>query len=110
MSKYKDLGKLHVLCFDKTATNRRRRIKCQCQCGNIYYTDKSSLSSGHIKSCGCDNTYKLLSGKNKHNWKGYEDISQSFFCRYIHSAKKRNLEMHITIQDIWKLYIQQNRL
>lgn len=38
-------------------TNKRKGSntvwECQCECGNIYYTDINSLNSGKTSSCGC---------------------------------------------------------
>lgn len=43
------------------------------------------------------------------NWKGYEEITGDFWNKIQNSAKVRNLLFNITIQDVWELYIKQNR-
>jgi hypothetical protein len=49
-------------------------------------------------------------GGSKHPfWKGYEDISATYFDEIISKAKKRNLEFNITLKDIWDLYILQDK-
>ena len=40
--------------------------KCQCECGNVCYVEKTHLTSGDTKSCGC---LKHRTGKDNPNWK-----------------------------------------
>lgn len=43
------------------------------------------------------------------NWKGYNEIPQTFIGNIKRNAKHRNIIFNITIEDIWNLYIKQNR-
>lgn len=63
--------------------------------------------------------YKIR-GKNKHlrktklnnkspAWKGYKEISRTYFGSIIKSAKERNIPFEITIEYIWDLFLSQNR-
>ena len=45
----------------------------------------------------------------KQNFKGYEDISGTYFHNLKKSAIKRDLEFKIDIKYIWRLYLCQNK-
>lgn len=45
----KVFGKLTVIEYDK----KRKRWKCQCECGNITYAIGRNLKIGNTTSCGC---------------------------------------------------------
>jgi len=42
------------------------------------------------------------------NWKGCGDLSGDHWRRIQHGALGRNLELNITIEDAWNVYLQQN--
>jgi len=42
------------------------------------------------------------------NWKGYGDLSGDHWRRIQQGASSRNLELHITIEYAWNVYLQQN--
>jgi hypothetical protein len=42
-------------------------------------------------------------------WKGYGEISNSFFQRIISHARRRKIEFNLTIQEVWDLFLKQNR-
>jgi len=92
-------GKLLVLTrIGQTAT-------CICDCGNTLEKCVYDLKRSGTRMCHeCKN--KIISEKN---WKGYEEISGDVWWRLVSSAKKRNLEFNISMQDIWELYLKQNR-
>lgn len=91
--------------------------KCSCiACGreDVY------VASGDLKrniSCGCarNNTNKLSnhphhqSSSKSPYWKGYEEISGYKFRKIKDSALVRNLEFNISIQQIWDLFLKQNK-
>lgn len=81
---------------------------CKCDCGNICEPMSHNLtkSKGSTKSCGCAWRKR---GKDNVNWTGYEEISGSYWNAIYHNAKNRNIEFTITIEYIWKLFLQQNR-
>lgn len=84
----------------------RRNWLCQCKCGNKLIIPANSLKSGNTKSCGCS---KRRTGKDNPQYMGYEEISQTIWGSFKRDAKKRNREFSITIEYVWKLFIQQNR-
>jgi len=77
--------------------------ECLCDCGNISKVRTCQLKNNTTKSCGC------ICGKSHANWSGYKDISGNFFSGVKSSAKTRNINFNITIEDIWNLYLNQNK-
>lgn len=49
--------------------------ECQCECGNIFYAQTSSITSQKIKSCGC---YQKKYQREKHLGKGRVKIGDKF--------------------------------
>jgi hypothetical protein len=81
-------------------------VECICDCGNIFNVVCHSLTSGNTKSCGCEARKR---GKDHQNYRGYEDIQQSYWTSIIKGANKRSLEMSISINYAWELYIYQGK-
>lgn len=72
---------------------------CKCVCGTIKSISAACLVTNETKSCGC--TYS--------QWTGHEEISGTFFSSIKNTAIKRNLEFCITIEQVWELFLKQNR-
>lgn len=94
-------GKLLVIKRLKNKANRSGAIwLCQCECGNQTEVEGNILSSGRTKSCGCL--------QKEACYKGYMDLSHSYWRRIERGAKSRRLELAITIQEAWDLLVKQN--
>jgi hypothetical protein len=107
-SAFKDLsgkrfGRLLVLEKDNSRRTHWEKIKwkCKCDCGKEKIISGESLKFGLTTSCGC--YQKSLF------WKGYKDISGTYWRSVCVGAKSRKLEFNITLQDIWEQYEKQNR-
>lgn len=50
-----------------------------------------------------------LKNKNHTQWKGYEDISKTYWENVKTGARNRKISVNLTIEQIWNLYIKQNR-
>lgn len=62
-------GKLSVISeADRSKTNRRRFI-CSCDCGIIKTFLLGNLTSGHVKSCGCNVVSAVIRRSTKHGCK-----------------------------------------
>lgn len=88
-----------------------RTWECLCKCGKTVYPTTSKLKSGHTRSCGClrlKNISPRLS-KDHPAWKGCGDISGSHWCRILANARHRKIEVSITIEYAWNLYLLQDR-
>lgn len=109
--KYKDFTgqKIDYLTIIKIHENNNGVIwECLCDCGTIVYRSSNSLSNQsnkYAKSCDCQR-YKI--GSQNASWKGYERISLTYWNTIINNAKARKIEMKISIEDAWELFLQQD--
>jgi predicted DNA-binding protein YlxM (UPF0122 family) len=70
---------------------------CKCKCGNIINATSISLRQGHTRSCGC-------------SWKtAYEDIPGSYITSLKHGARIRDFEFSVSNEDLWNLFLKQNK-
>lgn len=101
------VGKLSVVEFlKKKKDNGRRLWLCQCDCGNLAEIEAVGIMSNLVQSCGC---LKRLIGKEHQSWKGHQDISGVYFGGLKTGARKRNLEFNITIEQVWNLFLKQDK-
>ena len=99
---YKDLvgltfGKLTVKEFSHTDKKQQSWWKCLCSCGKEKTVRSQNLKGGYTKSCGC--IYLKRCG----------DISGGHFSNIKSHARWRKLEFNLKIEDIWNLYLKQNK-
>lgn len=86
---------------------KRQKVMCKCiPCGEEFSATFHNVYRGNYKSCGC--LQYALNTKNP-RWQGYGEISKSFFYSIKNGAKKRNINFNLTIEDIWQLFLDQNR-
>lgn len=92
-----------VLDDYSTRKNGRSYIRAQCTCGSeiIKLLPISHYTSKKHKGCEMCSMF--------HTSNGYELISGEFWSCLKSSAEKRNIKFDITIQDIWELFINQNK-
>ncbi len=88
----------------KDIKTHEAKIKCKCDCGNINIVSCITLVKG--VSTGCFKCGHGKKGINHHSFKGYKEIPGSWFSRYSKNSKKY---LNITIQDIYNLWIKQNK-
>lgn len=81
-------------------------VECICDCGNNIVVVCHSLTSGNTTSCGCEARKR---GKEHPHYRGHEDIQQSYWTSIANGANKRNLEMSISIDYAWDLYLSQGK-
>jgi hypothetical protein len=73
--------------------------ECRCDCGKKLIVRGRLLLHGDRTNCGCITT----------SFKGYAEISGTYFNRVKLAAKKRDLEFNITLPQIWNLFLKQQR-
>ncbi len=65
---------------------------------NLYRLERYYNPEGHAKK------------KNDHpRWKGYEEISATYWNNVLNGARNRKIKIEITIQDAWQLFLKQNK-
>lgn len=111
-NKFQDLtgqnfGRLNVLERVYVGGNARHMWKCICEKeGNIVLVRAGDLNKGTILSCGCYGIEK----KKKEYYKGTKDIIGSRWCTIRDSAKKRGINLCISIEDAQKKFDEQKKL
>jgi len=98
--KNKEFGLLTVKNFSHREKDGSNIWICKCQCGNEYKARSTLLVNGITTSC-----IKCI----KNNYKGFNDISGKYWNVVIKGAEIRNLEFNIKIEDVWDIYINQNK-
>ena len=81
--------------------------QCQCDCGNISEVVATAIKNQKILSCGCRKEENH--NKNHFRWKGCGEISGSLWCLLKIMAKNRKLELTVTKEYIWELFLKQGR-
>ena len=92
------------IVVDSVYIDRYAKVPCRCKCGAVANVDAYTLVAGRSNSC------KLCSlprntDKNP-SWKGYKEIPSSWFNRFKRGSKR---EFEITIEDVWELYLKQDK-
>ena len=90
---------------------------CSCCSKERHYVKKDSYlravaNKSVCPSCRTANNNRNRTpkkGKDNPAWTGYKDVSGKIFSRLKNGAKKRNLEVTITIEDIYTQYIKQHK-
>ena len=99
----KKFGNLTVISLNHI-NKYKKFFNCKCDCGNESIVIIDKLNSGSTKSCGC---LKNNINKNHSSWRGYGEISKTFWSRVYNHAMDRNLEFKINIEFAWNLFLKQ---
>ena len=102
----KRFGLLKVISYSHSDRQNCPFYICRCSCGKEKTIKGKYLKNGDTKSCGC---LREISGNKNLRFTGYKEIHGKFFSRIVRSAKSRKLEFNITIQQVWDLFLKQNR-
>jgi len=82
------------------------KVLVRCKCGDEQFISTGNLRTG--KSTGC----KLCiarRGEMNNRWSGYKDMPGTVFHRIRGSAKTRDIDFNITIEEVYDLFIKQER-
>lgn len=77
--------------------------RCRCVCGKETWVQRSSLTTGRTRSCGCLNG-GLTSSKSK----TIGVLTRTKYCRIVEIAKKRKLEFKVSQKYLADLAERQN--
>lgn len=78
--------------------------ECVCDCGNNVEATSKQLFGGK-SSCGCG---RRLSQSNN-RWRGVGEMSRVYWGDICRGAKARSLEVSISPEEAWQLYLLQER-
>ena len=96
------------------------KFKLACpSCDNIRtYMTESSLERAKEKKSVCPSCRTTANNKKRkgtklgaknHSWKGYKDVPGKVLSKLKRDAKTRDIEFHITLEDIQNKYEQQDK-
>ena len=110
----KIFGDLKVIRVTQEARDGSRGWECECSCGKLTYQTTRHLNrspkNGVVRSCGCR---QIKRGKEHSQWTGWGEISGHWWSSHIkHSANckgRADIEVAITKQDAWELFLAQER-
>jgi hypothetical protein len=73
--------------------------------------ERAEAAKSMCRKCANTKINKTISRKGSENaaWTGYKDVPGKIFSRLRNGAKKRNIEVTITIEDIYTQYIKQHK-
>lgn len=107
------IGRLTVLRRDDNKPIGKAFWYCQCKCGSTTSVWGSNLRRGHVTSCGCKRRdrfkYEKRIASESGKWKGYEEISGTYWKNLKSNAKLRKLSLTLTIEEAWELFVKQDR-
>lgn len=104
----KKYGQLKILEFVDRDKHGHMIFDCVCDCGKIIPVKCYSLITNNTKSCGCTARKR---GADHACFRGYKEISAVYWGTVTSGSKKRSrvMKFEVTIQDVWDLFIKQNR-
>lgn len=87
--------------------DRYAKVSCECKCGDRHVVDCYTLATGKSSSCkSCGLSRKTNSNPS---WRGYKEIPASWLTRFRNYSKKRKEGFNTTMEDVWNLYVKQDR-
>lgn len=107
----KKFGKLLVIREHSSTRNNHIRYTCICECGKQANVLGTHLRSLKITHCGCD----IAIGIKHKQWSGVGELSGDYWYNHIvrsangSKGKRSPLELSITKEYAWDLFIKQNK-
>lgn len=103
-------GKLTVVELVEKEDEFKWLTICECGTKKEYTTSALTRKYSGVKRCAKCSGHKVIAGESNGGvWKGYGDISGSQWSTIKRGAKSRNLSFEITIQQMWELFLTQNK-
>lgn len=95
------------ICKNNNSRSYRQNYwECECKCGNIFHIQAWEIIKQERIGCAhCSKT-----GNRNSQFNGYKDIRLSYWNRCKLNSEKSGKEFSITIEYVWELFIQQNKL
>lgn len=80
----------------------------RCDCGELLVRAPKGVLAAALASCrAC--RYADETGPNSRSWKGFGDIPANHFNHIKAAATSRGLDLNLTIEDLWALFLNQER-
>ena len=101
--KYNALTFISIDHYDKHTS---AVCRWKCDCGKETLACAYDVTRGRKKSCECRMYQK---GVRSHEWTGHEEIPGRHWSTIKFNAKSRNIKMEVSIEDVWRIFLKQNR-
>lgn len=89
------------------SVNNQTLFLCKCDCGNLFEKTRFYLQTR--KNMHCGNHHNRADHSKKSKFEPYEDIKSEYMKTYKYNADGRRLSFNLTAQQIWDLYLKQDR-
>ncbi|MGW5267191.1 hypothetical protein ACWEQ4_00935 [Rhodococcus sp. NPDC003994] len=76
----------------------------RCDCGTVIERTAANVRKNKNQSCA-----ECQQGPGSWAWKGVGEIPQSYYRTLYHGAQARSLEFTVTIDELWQLFVEQDR-
>lgn len=98
----------HLVAIQVDAEIKKRGVywKFKCDCGREKSILGKRVRDGSHTSCGCS---EMRTGMLSKSWKGYEEIPGKYWHQIVNGAKERNILFSLKIEDIWQIFLRQDR-
>lgn len=97
-------GRWSVIC-EGDASGSGKMWKCRCECGVVRDVLSVRLRHGKSLSCGCLNIERSAAAK----WRGVGELGSALWTTVLKGARERGLEVSLTIDEAWELFLKQER-
>lgn len=104
--KYKNILTKEFL-YNEHIVNKKCVAKIAREVGCDHGTVGSYLDMYEIKQVYYEKVYPY--SRKSNNWRGYEEISSTYWKNLKNGAKTREIDFLVTPEEAWNLYINQNR-
>lgn len=108
-----------VVCDERPYITKNKRTSaiyffCSCVgCDKTQFVNIHQLKKYRVDGSGgcvsCSRKRNVPAGNMSVLWKGYEEIPMSYIHNIRNSAVRRNITWQVSIEHIWKLFVQQDR-
>lgn len=108
----KRYGRLVIISYSHHDKRKGHYYNCKCDCDNIPKSPFRlyALKNNNTKSCGClFREVNSKSGENSNRWRGHGEISGVYFNQILSMSKKRGINFDISIEEIWQLFLIQDK-
>ncbi|MFA5135249.1 MAG: hypothetical protein WC505_05725 [Patescibacteria group bacterium] len=105
----KRVGKLTIV---EVMVTEDYHFVCECACGEMCTKSYGSIiqsTRSSTLSCGCS-MYQRQAGADSYLWKGCGEISARAWRGYTTNAKTRNIQVDLSLQEAWDIFVIQNRI
>ena len=98
----KKFNKLLIIEVMPKASYRRKKYRCQCDCGNIVIVEAAKVVNNHTKSCGCIRK-EIDYGAKRRKAFGVANRNALIY-NYRHNAKYKGIDFNLTDEEMIKIF------